>query len=283
MVVLGFAIGSFSLFWKTVHPAKVSIGATPERYFLDAERVTITTSDRIRLSGWLIPRAESPGDMAVILLHGYPATKSDLLPLAAVMHPRVATLLLDLRSFGESGGRVTTLGLREREDVRASVDFLASRGFKHIGVFGISLGGAVGIMAAEEDDRIGAVAAYAPFSDLQNLANETYASLGPLRQVLIAPLFLWARLVLDGDIRAASPLLSAPHLTKPVFLAHNRKDEAISFRNAQRLEIAFRDNPRAEFYFPENGGHNDIPNDLYLRLTDFFLRSLGASDPSLGQ
>ncbi|OHA09408.1 MAG: hypothetical protein A3B37_02500 [Candidatus Sungbacteria bacterium RIFCSPLOWO2_01_FULL_59_16] len=277
-VVLGFAWFSFYLFWGTVRPGKAALGGTPEQYFLNAERVSVTAADRVRLSGWLIPRAERSGNTAIILLHGYPAAKSDLLPLAAAMHPHFATLLLDMRYFGESGGRMTTLGFRERKDIQKAVDLLASRGYAKIGVFGVSLGGAVGFMAAAEDARIGAVAAYAPFSDLGSMADETYGRFGPLRIVLTEPMFLWARLFFGEDPRIVSPFSVAPGFAKPVFLVHNRPDEQISFRNAQRLEVALRGNPYAEFYFPESGGHQDIPADLYPRLIDFFSRSLGAAD-----
>lgn len=273
-VVLGFVGFSFLLFWGTVCPGKISVSGTPEQYFLNAERVTLTASDGVRLSGWLIPRAEQAGDTAIMLLHGYPAAKSDLLPLAAAMHSHFTTLLLDMRYFGESGGRMTTLGFRERSDVQKAVDLLASRGYTKIGIFGISLGGAVSIMAAAEDGRIGAVAAYAPFSDLGNMADETYSRFGPLRLILTEPMFLWAKLFFGGDPRAISPLSVAPRLVKPIFLAHNRTDEQISFRNAQRLQVALRANPRAEFSFPDSGGHQDIPSDLYPRLIDFFSRSL---------
>ena len=277
-VVLGFAWFSLYLFWGTVRPGRTPVSGNPEQYFLNAERASIVTADGIRLSAWLIPRAERRGDTAIILLHGYPAAKSDLLPLAAAMHPHFTTLLLDMRYFGESGGRATTLGFRERTDVPKAVDLLASRGYTRIGIFGISLGGAVSIMAAAEDARIGAVAAYAPFSDLGNLADESYRHFGPLRALLTEPMFLWARIFFGGDPRIISPLSVAPRLAKPVFLAHNRTDEQISFRNAQRLQVALRDNPLAEFYFPESGGHQDLPQDLYPRLIDFFTRSLNAAD-----
>lgn len=278
VVALGYVWFSFLLFWGTVRPGRVPVSGTPEQYFLSAERVTLTADDGVRLSVWLIPRAERPGDTAIVLLHGYPATKADLLPLAAAMHPHFTTLLLDLRSFGESGGRMTTLGFRERADVQKAVDLLADRGYAKIGVFGISLGGAAGIMAAAEDSRIGAVAAYAPFSDLANLADETYRRFGPLRIFLAEPMFLWAQLFFGGDPRTVSPLSAATRLDEPVLLVHNRSDEQVSFRNAQRLQVALRDNPQAEFYFPDSGGHQDLPPDLYQRLIDFFSRALTASN-----
>src|SRR5438046_2249802 len=95
------------------------------------------TDDGLKLAAWLVPR---PGAPAVILLHGYPADKADMLPIAARLAPRFTVLLLDQRYFGRSEGRLTTLGFRERRDLGRAVDFLATRGVGAVGVFGFSLG-----------------------------------------------------------------------------------------------------------------------------------------------
>src|SRR4029453_3473347 len=118
------------------------------------------------LAAWLLPRAGAP---ALVLLHGYPAEKADLLPLAGALAPRFTVLLVDQRYFGKSGGRATTIGFRERADLQRAIDFLGTRGIEKVGVFGFSLGGAVALLAAAEDPRIRAVAAYAPFADLTTL------------------------------------------------------------------------------------------------------------------
>src|SRR5207244_12893906 len=106
-----------------------------------------------------------PGARAVSLLQGCPGHKAGMLPIAAGLAPRFTVLLLDQRYFGRSEGRLTTLGFRERRDLGRAVDFLAARGFGPVGVFGFSLGGAVALLAAAEDPRIRAAAAYAPFAD----------------------------------------------------------------------------------------------------------------------
>ena len=83
-------------------------------------------------------------------------------------------LLVDQRYFGSSEGRATTLGFRERDDLKRMVDFLESRGATSVGVFGFSLGGAVAMLTAAEDPRIRAIVAYAPFADLRALGQEVY-------------------------------------------------------------------------------------------------------------
>lgn len=59
-------------------------------------------------------------------------------PVAAALAPHFTVLLMDLRFFGESGGRVTTLGHRERHDVVQAVHWLARRGAEPIGICGPS-------------------------------------------------------------------------------------------------------------------------------------------------
>ena len=157
--VLGVSLWSF---WMAVRPPRLAIPGTPAEYRLPAQDLTITTADGVRLAAWLIPDAarRAPRDTAaIVLLHGYPANKADLLPIAGALHARFTVLLVDFRSFGKSEGRATTLGFRERSDLRSAVDALAQRGHARIGVFGYSLGGAVALLGAAEDPRIRAVAA----------------------------------------------------------------------------------------------------------------------------
>ena len=273
--VLGFVAVSFVAFWLVVRPPRIEIAGTPERYRLPAENVTIETADGVALAGWFIPRADGRADVpAVILLHGYPAEKADMLEIAAALHPQFVTLLLDLRYFGKSEGRATTLGLRERDDLKAAVDFLEARGAASVGVFGFSLGGAVGILAAAEDERIRAVAAYAPFSDLRNLGHEAYGRLWLLKYPLVELMIFWAELFFGGDVVSPSPADAASELSVPALLVASREDEQISFRHAERLRVALEQNPRAEFYFLEAGRHGELPPDFDARLAGFFERVL---------
>lgn len=271
LLITGFAAVSLWSFWLAVRPPRLTVPLTPNDYKLPAEEVTIVTADGLRLSAWLIPRLGAP---AVILLHGYPAEKADMLPLAAALHPTFTTLLVDLRYFGKSEGRWTTLGFLERSDLRRAVDFLAERGFGRVGVFGFSLGGAVAIVTAAEDRRIRAVAAYAPFADLKGLGHDLYSALWVLKYPLVELMVFWSWLFLGMEVAKLSPVVAARALSAPVFLIHSRRDEQIPFRHAALLQDALASNPNAEFYFTEHGGHGDLPRDFEARLTQFFLKHL---------
>jgi len=274
LLISGFVAVSLWSFWFAVRPPRLTVPASPRAYNLQAEEVSIVTDDGLKLSGWLIPGS---GASAVILLHGYPAEKADMLPVAAALHPHFTTLLVDMRYFGKSEGRATTLGFRERHDLKRTIDFMTARGFPSIGVFGFSLGGAVAIMAAAEDPRIRAVATYAAFSDLKTLGYEIYFPLWVLKYPFVELMILWARLFLGGDVTTPSPEKAAHTLSIPVLLIHSREDEQISFRHAERLQRALTHTPHAESYFLARGRHGELPPEFGERLRKFFLTYLPTS------
>ena len=269
--VAGFLFFSFVSFWLAVRPPRLTVPIGLGDYGLRAEEITFAADDGVRLSAWLIPQ---PGAPAVILLHGYPAERSDMLPIAATLHPRFTTLVVDLRYFGKSGGRVTTLGARERGDLKRAIDFLAGRGFPAVGVFGFSLGGAVALVTAAEDPRIRAVAAYGMFSDLRVLGRELYGWLWVLKYPLVELMVLWGRLFLGVDLTSPAPVAAARGLATPVLLIHSREDEQIPFRHAERLREALAGSRGADFHVMERGRHGQLPADFAARLTDFFARHL---------
>jgi uncharacterized protein len=276
LVVAAVLLASLASLWMAVRPPRMVIALRPEDYRFVVERVTIPAEDGVGLAGWYAPRRGAP---AIILLHGYPTEKADLLPLATALAPQFATLLVDQRYFGDSGGRATTLGFRERGDLKCVVDFLEARGAPAIGVFGLSLGGAVALLTAAEDPRIRAVAAYAPFSDLRMLARELYGWMWVGRYPFVEAMLLWSRVLLGGDITQPTPAEAAARLRVPVLLVHSRLDEQISFRHAERLRTALADNPRAEFEFTDRGRHGELPVGFEGRLVRFFRRALSKETP----
>ena len=268
VLVAGFVGVSLLVFWLAVRPPRLTVPLAPRDFGLAVEDVAITTDDGLRLAAWLVAR---PGAPAVVLLHGYPADRADMLPIAAGLASRFTVFLLDQRYFGRSEGRLTTLGFRERRDLGRAVDFLAARGFGPVGVFGFSLGGAVALLAAAEDPRIRAAAAYAPFADLTLLGHELYAWLWLLKYPLVGMTRVWARLFLGHDITRPAPVEAAARLAVPVLLIASREDEQIAFAHAERLRAALAANPRAEFLFIAHGRHGALPPDFEARLARFFL------------
>jgi dipeptidyl aminopeptidase/acylaminoacyl peptidase len=275
-LVAGALLVSLLTFWRAVRPPRLSIPLRPADVGLEVRDITIVAEDGVALHGWLAPR---PGAPSVVVLHGYPAEKAEMLPIAAALAPHFSVLLMDLRYFGGSGGGATTLGVRERGDLRRAVDVLVAQGTSPVGVFGLSFGGAVAIMTAAEDPRIRAIAAYAPFSDLKTLGRELYGWLWLAKYPFVELMALWGRLLLGVDLGVASPKTAARHLTTPVLLIASREDDVIRFHHAEALQAALRGNPAAEFLVMSHGRHGELPADFGSSLARFFRAHLISTKP----
>ena len=255
------------------HPSRIESGLTPENYHLPFEEVALRTKDGISIVGWFIRSSvrtsEDKPAPAIILLHGYPAEKGDMLFIANSLQPDFNIFLIDFRYFGKSGGSFTTLGTNERLDVEAALDFLESRGFKSAGVLGFSLGGATAILQAAKDRRIAAVVSYASYADLTLLGKDAYGHLPFIREALVPLMKFWAKLFWSVDA-AVSPKEAAKKILTPILIIHTKTDEQIPFRHAELLMDALRNNRQAEFYFPETGLHGELPADFDERVKYFF-------------
>src|SRR3989344_8059074 len=81
---------SFLGFYTSVRPPRIVSDITPKDLGLDYEEVSFITSDSIKLIGWWLPSEAyaSAGKPAktIILLHGYPADKGNILPALAFLN-----------------------------------------------------------------------------------------------------------------------------------------------------------------------------------------------------
>lgn len=113
------------------------------------------------LSGWL--SLVTPGAPAIILTHGTPGNRVDMLSRAAFLHQHGYNILLfDFQSYGRSQGAFSTLGMVESEDILAAIAFLHSLPEtmnSKIGVLGLSMGATAGVLAASRSQDIVALVA----------------------------------------------------------------------------------------------------------------------------
>ncbi len=281
-IILYFSIFAVSLIgisflgaWQVTHPARILSGLTPKDFNMPFEEIMLTTKDGISIAGWYVPSSPnakvSKPAPAIIILHGYPAEKGDMLSIASALHPDFNILLIDFRYFGKSGGSFTTLGTKERLDLETATDFLQSRGFKKVGVLGFSLGGATAILQATQDPRIVAVVSYASFADLTLLGKDMYKYLPVIRTALVPLMKFWVKL-LWGVYATLSPQKVAQNMQTPILIIHTKQDEQIPFHHAELLREALKNNQRAEFYFSETGRHGELSADFNERVKNFFLK-----------
>ncbi|MCI0532837.1 alpha/beta fold hydrolase [bacterium] len=274
--IAGFIIISIWNFYRIIQPPHIDIPFEPEDFLLAAEDIEVIAEDGTRLAGWFIPAAnDTKPKSAIIMLHGYPTEKSDMLSLAVPLHEDFALLLMDLRSFGESGGEFTTLGIKETGDLSQAVTYLSERGFDRIGVFGFSLGGGIALMAAAGDSRISAAASYASFSDLKTLGEETYRERLPvIHKALVELMLLWARAAFGESLTTKSPVRAAEKINIPVLIMHSNADTVIPPSHGAAIKNALSKNPRAEYYEIEGLLHGDIPRRAEDALAAFFEKTL---------
>lgn len=117
----------------------------------------VVTPDGVRVAAWYIPAA-NPTGTTILLVHGNPANKSDMLRHAAFLHHDYNLLLPDLRNSGRSSGEMSTTGILEYQEVEAILDWLvATKRPDHIGALVESGGAAATLKAARDDRRIEAI------------------------------------------------------------------------------------------------------------------------------
>jgi len=273
-----FAIGLFLIllsllgFYSSIRPPRIVSGTTPKNLGLEYEEISFTTADGVRLAGWFIP-SQRENTKTIILLHGYPAEKGDILPALAFLNEKYSLFLFDFRYFGESSGKYSTAGAKETNDLSAAIRFLESRGIDEVGVWGFSLGGAVALMTAQEHPEIKAVVSESSYARLDLMTRELYRI--PLLNYSLGELTgLWAKLFLGINVKEVSPAQSAEKLDIPVLVIHSRNDNVIPFKNAILIQEALEDNPKAEFWFQGNLIHGQLGGEYQQRIEDFFERNL---------
>ena len=273
LIVIGFLVViSLWGFYSSIRPPKILSTLTPRDLKMGYEDVSFRTADRLTLRGWHIPSAKTT-DKTLILLHGYPADKGDILPALAFLHGDFNLLLFDFRYLGESEGSYSTAGAKEVEDLLAAIRFIKSTGIKEVGEWGFSMGGAGALMAIEKAPEIRAVISESSYSSLAQMALQLFGI--PLLNYPVAYLVgFWANLFLGIDLRDVSPAERVRNATIPILLIHSSTDAVIPFSHAQSLREALANNSRAEFWFKEGFVHGQLGSDYQSRVRNFFHKNL---------
>ena len=228
--------------WTYLKPSlRFATSITPKDLGVEFEDVTIATADGLKLAAWLVP-AEVETDKAIILLHGYPADKGDILWSTVFLRENYNLLYLDFRYFGKSQGSYTTIGIRETADVLAAVKFLSTSGMKKIGVWGFSMGGAAALMALSETQEIDAVASDSSYASLALMAEEVYRQVPGLNKAIAWLMTRSAKLFLNIDLVVQSPVMIVKETRVPILLIHSQTDQVIPFSHALMLQNALAPN-----------------------------------------
>ena len=238
-------------FFISIHPPKYTSKTNPSNFNLQYETVSFQTSDKIKIKAWLIPSKSA--NSTVIIGHGYPFDKSNILPVVKFLYPDHNLLLYDHRYFGESEGKITTVGLHEVKDVDAAIEFVRKKfGKNHpIALYGFSLSASAMLMSKSS---VNAVIADSPYADLERMINQVYSFFGPLKYPFVKITSLLGKLFLKSNPKEVSPLIFVKNSKVPILVIHGEKDSQISVDNSYSLKEA---NPNIELWIVPNADHGE--------------------------
>lgn len=186
-IVVGLVVGVVALMAllqrRMLYHPTVAVPPPAAAGVPDAEQLEVTAADGTRLASWYVP-AEGEQVGAVLVLPGNAGNRAGRGPLAAALARRgLATLLLDYRGYGGSGGRPDEEGLIA--DARAGAEALRRRSGvppERVVYFGESLGSAVAARLAAERQPA-ALVLRSPFTSMADVGARLYPWL-PVRLLL---------------------------------------------------------------------------------------------------
>lgn len=206
---------------------------TPEDVGLQYEACDFeveTDGVSIKVAGWWVP---CPGgsEKACVILHGYADGKVGGIAWGPTwVSLGFNVLAIDLRAHGESGGSDSTAGYHERHDVRQVLDQLKRdrpAECEEIVLFGVSLGAAVAVAAAEGRDDIAALVLDCPFADYRN-AVDTWAARMKMPLPGLRPWVVrWAERMAGADFAAVRPVDLVPKLSCPALVIQSGDDSLV--------------------------------------------------------
>lgn len=224
-----FFVLSIFFFYIYSTPSKKITDINPGELKLNYEKGKIISEDKIELSYWFIPNNKS--DKAILLLHGWPADKGDILSNTSFLSSDYNLLYIDFRAMGESGGKYTSGGYKEIKDIKAGIEFLKKKGLKKISLYGYSMGGFSAIMYLLANEDIKSVFADSPYDNIYGVLNDFFKFYGFLGRPVLWFMNIEYKLIYGKYISEFSISRNLSKIKKPIFIICGSKDEICSNKN----------------------------------------------------
>ncbi len=238
-----------------------------------AETVWFESPDGTRLHGWLIHAADgtSVAEAPTILhAHGNAGNMEGHSWFTEYLPPAgFNVFLFDFRGYGRSEGRAVRRGPLI-DDTEAALDALLARGDidpGRIGLYGQSLGGALGLNVMAHRPELRAAVIESSFTSWREVAASALGGEppGPVSRLLAG--------MLIGDGRR--PDRAAAEIERPILLLHGTADRVVPIEHGRRLAAA---GPTIRLIELRGGDHNDLRSshpEIEQMVVEFFHGHLG--------
>jgi pimeloyl-ACP methyl ester carboxylesterase len=206
----------------------------------DVEAWSTRTADGLTLRGWFLSTKDRRH--LVVLVHGLWSSWLEMAGLGRDLHENgFDVLLFDLRGHGQSDPSRVYLGRRERNDIRAVMDWAESAGFDEdrVGWLGYSMGGSTLLMEAARNPRIHAAVIDSPYGDLPKLLNAQLSKHSGLPGWFNPGILLAARFCYGVRTDDLIPIRFARAWgDRPLLLIHGESDSIVPLKQAHQLAQA---------------------------------------------
>lgn len=228
---------------------------------LNGKIVNFKSFDNIELSSYLTYSNLDTAKGTIILLHGIRSNKEHFVALSSQLS-RLGynSVAVDSRAHGQSDGIHCTFGVKEKKDVSELITVLSKEEniTENIGIWGQSLGAAIGLQAIGEDTRIKFGIIESTFSDFRAVTNDYlrhYAgfTFEPLTNYFVHR----AGEIAEFDPEEARPIQYCEKIEQPILIVHGNKDERIAIQYA-KANYAKIPSLEKEFIEVKNAGHSNV-------------------------
>lgn len=246
------------LLGKTIEPPKKTFESE-----IKGETIHWYSKDSLKLEGFISQQIDS-SKPTIILLHGIRSRKEYFIPFAKELILKGFQIVaIDHRAHGNSEGEFCSFGYHEKQDISLLIDELEKRGCRKIGVFGQSLGGAIGLQSMGFDSRIQFGIIESTFYNFKEVTTNYFCRLTKIspRSKLATQLFPYfvekAGSLAKFPIDSCNPSDYAKNINAPVLLVHGKKDQRIPVYHAHKNYNSL-DSTKTKFIKIENANHVNV-------------------------
>ncbi|MBS0587067.1 alpha/beta fold hydrolase [Nitrosomonas sp.] len=236
--IAGITLALFATGPLLTAPASTAVGTLSADF--PVEPVEIPAADGSAVHGWLV--RGKPGGGAVLLVHSMRSNRLEMLSRARFLKDQgYSVLFIDLQAHGETPGDNITFGLRESENVEASVAYLRTTfPSERIGAIGASLGAAA-IVLAKRNLKLDAVILESLHPTIEEAVNNRLKLHFGEHGSILLPLVLWQlSFYLDTAPEQLSPITRINDLNSPVLFISGTRDAHTTQAETERLYAAAR-------------------------------------------
>ena len=228
-----------------VHIVRLTNNRTPADLQLSFTTHRYPNPNGLTLEAWHV--AGSDDRPLVALFHGYAANKSTLLSSARVFHQLgYDALLVDFYGSGGSSGSGTTIGVKEAEDVAATVNYIRLRWpHREVVLYGISMGGAAVLRAiAVNGIKPDGIIIEATFDRLLDTGKNRFRIMGLPGSPFAELLLFWGSVQQGFNFFSHNPVDYARSVNCPALILHGEKDARATPQGARSMAQAMGKNAR---------------------------------------